>query len=64
MKQKVNRNKAMLAGAVATVAAFLAKRSLGLDPSPINSIGYWMGALIGGALLGLVMAAIINRTST
>ncbi len=61
MQPKVNRNKVMLIGAVAAVAALLVKRALGLDPNPNDTYAYWFSVLLGGAQIGLGVAALINR---
>ena len=64
VQSKVNRNKAMLVGAAAIVAAELVSRVLGLQANPDNSISAWGIMLPGGALVGLGVAAFINRKRT
>ena len=54
----------MLIGAAATVAAMLVERALGLQTTLDNRLSYWFGVLLGGALVGLGVAALINRKRT
>lgn len=52
----------MLGGAIASIVALLTKRALGLEPFPNDTLAYWFGVALGGALFGLGVGWIVNRT--
>ena len=64
MRTKVNRNEAMLVGAFAIGTAMITRRLLGLAAFQDDSLTSWCTALLGGALVGLGVARLMNRKRT
>jgi hypothetical protein len=60
-QRKFSNIQAALIGAVSASAAVAANRILDPGPYDPNSVAYWGGVIIGGAIFGIAINAIIAR---
>lgn len=61
MPTKIRHTKAALIGAVLGVIGVAAGHAMGTTSATNNSLAYWFGVALGGAVLGVAVAAIKNR---
>jgi hypothetical protein len=60
-KNPVSYSRAAGMGAVLSLIVIVISRALGNSPSDNSTVGYWGGVAIGGALIGVAVAAFRNR---
>jgi prolipoprotein diacylglyceryltransferase len=61
VKPKISTLRSALIGAIAGIVAFYLSSNLNPNPTDPNTILYWSGVAIAGALVGLAVAAVLNR---
>ncbi len=61
---KIPRVRSATIGAVIGVAAMIFSRAIGTTQTSTNNIPYWFGVALGGALIGIGVAAVINLRRT
>jgi hypothetical protein len=61
VQPKLNRTKAAAIGAMAAVAMVVVSQVIGNTPPNTRGVPYWGGVGLGGALIGLAVAAFMNR---
>ena len=61
VQPKLNRTKAAAIGAIAAVVVVIVSQSIGNTPPNTRGLPYWGGVGVGGALIGLVVAALMDR---